>query len=61
MNEAEVVERMALIADDQPPEVAQPGEEALHLPPPLVAPQGTAVLGLRLLPIASMRCNHLDA
>ena len=32
MDEAEVIERVALVADDQPTEVAQPGEEPLDLP-----------------------------
>ena len=37
VDEAEVVGGMIFIADHQPPEVAQPGEEPLDLPPPFVA------------------------
>ena len=36
MDEPQVVERMALIADDETAEVAEPGEEPLDLPTTLV-------------------------
>jgi hypothetical protein len=46
VDEAQEVERVALVADDEAAEIAQPSEEAFDLPTPLVATQGTAVLGL---------------
>ena len=61
MDEAEVVERMALVADDQAAEVAQPGEEPLDLPAAPVAAQRAAILGLGPLAVAPMRRDHLDA
>ena len=51
MDEAEVIERVALVADDEASEIAQPREEPFNLPSPLVATQGAPswVLGrLRL-------------
>jgi hypothetical protein len=59
MDEAEVIERMALIAHDQAPEVAQPGEETLDLPTSAIASERTAILRLRALAVAAMRCDHL--
>ena len=61
MDEAQVIERMALIADDQTAEVAQPGEEPLNLPTALVPSQWTAILGLGAFPVPTVRGNHLDA
>jgi hypothetical protein len=61
MDEAQVVQRVAFIADDEPTEVPQPGEQALDLPPTLVATQRSAILGLGLLPIAPVGRNHLHA
>jgi len=61
MDEAEVVERVALVADHQPAEVAEPSEEPLNLPAPPIAPQGPAILGLGALPTASMWRNHFNA
>ncbi len=61
LNEAQVVERVPLVAHHQAPEVAQPGEEPLHLPTALVAAQGAAILGLGLLTVAPVGCDHLDA
>lgn len=61
MNEAQVVEGMALIADDQAPKVSQPGEEALDLPAAAVAAQRPPILGLGTHPSAAMRRDHLDA
>jgi hypothetical protein len=60
MNEAEVVERMALIADDQPAEVAEPSDEPLNLPPASIPPEWTPILGLRANTAPAMRRNHLD-
>lgn len=60
VDEAEVVERVALIAYDQAAEVAQPREEALHLPIPLVAAQWATFLGLGAFPAAPVRRDHLD-
>ncbi len=61
MDEAEVVERMALVAHHQSPEVAEPREAPLHLPAALVASERTAILGLGAFPVPPMRGNHLDA
>jgi hypothetical protein len=44
LDKAEVIERVTLIAHDQTPEGAEPREEALNLPAPLVAPQRAAIL-----------------
>ena len=52
---------MTFIAHDQPPEIAQPGKQALNLPTPLVPPQFATILRLRPSPVATMRSNHLDA
>ena len=60
LHEAEIVGGMIFIADDQPPKVAQPGEEPLHLPPPLVAAQRAPILSGRFFAIAAVRGNHLD-
>jgi len=64
VDEAEVIERVALLADDEATEVAQvaqPGEEPLDLPAPPVAAQRAAVLGLGLGAVAPVWGNHLDA
>jgi hypothetical protein len=60
-DEAEVVERMALVADHEAAKVAQPGEEPFHLPVALVAAQLSAILGFGSLAVAAMRSDHLDA
>jgi hypothetical protein len=60
-DKAEIVERMALVANDEAPEVAQPGTEPLDAPAAPKAPQWTAVLGLGAFPAAPMRRDHLDA
>jgi hypothetical protein len=60
LNEAEVVQRVAFIADDETAEVPQPGEQSLDLPPTFVATQQPTILGLGLLPIASVGRNHLN-
>jgi hypothetical protein len=61
LDEAEVVERVALVAHDQAPEVAQPGEEALDLPATSEAAQRTAILRLGACAAAPVRRDHLDA
>jgi hypothetical protein len=60
-HEAEVVLGSSLVADHQPPEIAQPSEEPLDLPAPLVAPELAPVLGLRPPPVPAVRGDHLDA
>jgi hypothetical protein len=52
---------MALIADHETAEIAQPSEEPFDLPPTLVAAQRTPILGPGLLPVPTMRSNHLHA
>jgi hypothetical protein len=61
LEEAEEVVGIALIPHDQPPEVAQMCEQALNLPAPSVAPELPAVLRLKLLTVAAMRRNQLNA
>src|SRR5215204_174871 len=61
LHEAEVVLRSPLVAHYQPSEVTQPGKEALYFPAPLVASEFAAVLCLGLLPVPSMRSDHLYA
>ena len=61
VDEAEVVGGMIFIPDHEAPEVAQPGEEPLDLPPPLGAAQGAAILRFRFGAIAPMRSNHVNA
>ena len=61
MDKAQVVERMALIAHHQTPEITQPSEEALDLPAPSIAPQGTPILGLGSGTPTAMGRDHLDA
>src|SRR5512134_3624167 len=48
LEEAEEVLGVSLVAGDESAEVLEPGEEALDLPAPAVAAEGTAVLGLEL-------------
>src|SRR4051812_42075564 len=60
MHEAAVVLRLPLVADDEPPGVAEPGERPLDLPAPLVPPQYPPVLRLRSLPLPTMRRDHRD-
>jgi hypothetical protein len=61
LDEAEIVQRMAFIAHDEASEVPEPSEEAFDLPPPLVATQWAAILGLGLLAVPAMWSDHLDA
>lgn len=51
MDEPQEVGRVVFVAHDQSAEVAQPGEEAFHLPPASVAAQRAAILGLGSGPI----------
>ena len=55
----QVVERMALIADDQTAEVAEPGEEPLDLPAAAIAPERAAILRLGAHPPAAVGRDHL--
>jgi hypothetical protein len=50
----------AIIAHCQSPVVAEPGEGALHDPPPLVAPQRSAILRRRFAPTFAMRDDRFD-
>src|SRR5712692_2975470 len=61
MKERAINRQRAVVAHDQSAEVAQPGDGAFHRPPPLVAPQRTAVLGRGLATIPAMRDDQLDA
>ncbi len=61
MNEAEVVERMTLVADHQAAEVPQPSEQALDLPAAAVSTQPPAVLRLGTRAVAPVGSDHLDA
>jgi hypothetical protein len=61
MNEPQVIEGVALIADDETPEIAQPGEEPLHFPPPPVAAQWAAILRPGPGAVAAVGGDHLDA
>ena len=60
MDEAQVVEHMALVTHDQPPKVAEPGEEPLDLPTPPLLMQRAPILRLGLRAAPTMRCDHLD-
>jgi hypothetical protein len=61
MDEAEIVEGVALIADNEPPEVAEPREEPFDFPAALVPTQGATILGLGPLSVATVWGNHLNA
>ena len=52
---------MEFVADHQPPEITEPGKQALDFPSAPVAPQFPTVLGPRLFPVSAVRCNHLDS
>jgi hypothetical protein len=60
VDEAEVVERVALIPDDQAAEVAQPSEESFDLPAAAIAAERSAVLRPGFLPVAPVWRDHLD-
>jgi len=61
MKERPINGQRAVVADDQPAEVAQPGEGAFHRPAPPVSPERPAVLGRGLAPILAVRSDQLDA
>src|SRR5262249_29203954 len=61
MDEAQVVECVALVAHDQPTEIAQPGDEALHLPAAAKAAQRTTLLRLGACAAPSVGRDHLHA
>src|SRR4051794_13556342 len=52
---------MTLVPNNQPAEVLQPGEEALHFPAAFVPAQRSAILSLVLGTVAPVRSNHLNA
>lgn len=59
VEETEEALDVILPSGDEPTEVMQPGDEALHLPAFSVAPQRTAVLSLAsAAPITSPRSNR---
>ncbi len=60
LDEAGVNIDPALLADEQPPPRAEPGEKLLDLPAVLVAAQGPAVLGRRAFAVAAVRANQLS-
>jgi hypothetical protein len=60
VDETEVVERVALRADDESAEVAQPSKEPLDLPAAPEAAQLAAILRLRLLPVAAVWDDQRD-
>jgi hypothetical protein len=61
MDEAEGVERVTLIPNDQTAEVAQPSEETLERPTAFVAAQRTPILGLGTDTATAMGRNQLNA
>ena len=64
VDEAQVVERMALLADDEAAKIAQPSKESLDLPAGARASERTAILSLGRHPPAvstARRRDHLDA
>ena len=61
MDETQIIQGVALITNDQSPEIAEPGEESLNFPPPSVPAKRAAILHLGTGAIAAMGRNHLDA
>ena len=61
MDEAEVIERVALIAHDQTSEIAEPCPEPFDLPAATLAAQRTSILRLGTDAPAAMGSDHLDA
>ena len=61
MNKTQVIQGIALVADHQTPEIAQPGEESLNFPPAPIAPKRATILGLGTGAIASVGRNHFNA
>jgi hypothetical protein len=60
MYKAEIIEGIPLIANDQSPEISQPGEEPFNFPATPVAPKWAAILGPGTGSTAPMGRNHLD-
>jgi hypothetical protein len=60
MNEAGKAMIVMLPAGQYRSELVQPGEQALDLPMPFVAPQDTTILRCGFRPVASVRCDQLD-
>src|ERR1700737_1129988 len=61
MKECLVNVQRAIVAHDEPAEVAEPGEGALYGPPSFVVAQRPTVLRRRFAPILAMRGDQLDA
>ena len=61
MHETQVVQGVALVPDDNTPEILQPGEETFHFQSPPVAAQRTAILGLGTRPAPTVGRDHLNA
>ncbi len=61
MNKTEKIIKMIFIANHYSPVVLYPGKESLNFPAPLVAPEFSAVLRLRLLSIPLMRRNQFNS
>lgn len=61
MDEAQVVECMALIAHHEATKVAEPRVEALDLPAATIAPERTPILRFGAYSPAPMGRDHLDA
>lgn len=59
MDHAEEVLMVEFVADDKPSEVLEPSKEAFYLPAAPIATQKVAVLSA-MVPVAAMRCDHLD-
>ena len=59
--EAEIIFRVVVEARRDAPEVLKPGEQSLDPPPAPVAPERSAVLRRRFLPVRLVRRDHLDA
>ena len=59
MDEPQVVECMALIADDKTAEVAEPGEEALNLPAVSIPTEWAPILRLGAHPSPAVWRDHL--
>ena len=60
VHKAQEVIYPTLVTDDQTSEAPEPGEQALHLPAPLITPQLAPVLGLRFPTPPSVWGDHLD-
>ena len=51
---------MPFVADDEPSEILQPGEQALDLPSPYVSAQRTTILSHPATPIPRVWRDHLN-